>query len=70
LQANWQIPENLNFGHHDYIPGQQICAAYPEPVDIPPEDGPVPPLGTPPQFAGTDLWKPAWSAAFASTRYK
>jgi hypothetical protein len=70
LQPNWQIPANLDYGHLDYMPGEQIIADFPLPVDMPPENGPVPPKGTPVQFTGPKEWKPAWSAAFASTRYE
>jgi Alpha/beta hydrolase of unknown function (DUF900) len=70
LQANWQIPESFNYGHHDYLPGQSVAPAYSVSVDIPPEK-PVPPDNTPPQLAADPkLWKPAFSAAFASTRYQ
>jgi len=69
LQPNWQIPPDFKYGHHDYLPGQQLTASYPEPVSLPPADNTVPPQGTPPQLAGSNLWKPAWSAGFASTRY-
>jgi hypothetical protein len=70
LQPNWQIPKNLDYGHHDYLPGAMLIAGFPLPVDIPPDNGPNEPIGTPQQFAGVNLWKPAWSAAFASSRYK
>lgn len=69
LRPNWQIPANLNYGHLDYMPGQLIVAAFPLPVEIPPDNGPVPPGGTPLQLPGPKQWKPAWSAAFASSRY-
>jgi len=70
LQPNWQIPPNLNYGHHNYLPGQPIPATFPLPTDIPPANAQTPPASTPPALASTDLWKPAWSAAFASTRYR
>ena len=70
LHPGWQIPENLNYGHHNYLPGQQLNAAFPLTVDIPPDNGPVPPAGTPQAVADPKLWKPAWSAAFAASRYK
>lgn len=71
LQPDWQIPENLDYGHHDYLPGQALPGAYSLPVDIPPADGPVPPANTPPPLASDPkLWKPAWSSGFASTRYR
>ncbi|GAC1637203.1 MAG: hypothetical protein NVS9B14_16960 [Candidatus Acidiferrum sp.] len=69
LQANWQIPANCAYGHHNYLPGGPLPAAYALPVDIPPDNGPTPPAGTPPALAGDESWKPAWSAGFASTRY-
>jgi hypothetical protein len=71
LHPNWQIPKTLNYGHHDYLPGQNLVASFPGPVDIPPDGGLVPPNGTPPPLAADPKqWKPAWSAAFASTRFK
>ncbi|HVH71496.1 MAG TPA: alpha/beta hydrolase [Candidatus Dormibacteraeota bacterium] len=71
LEPNWQIPQNLSYGHHHYLPGQSVAPAYSVSVDIPPENGPVPPADTPAQLAADpNLWKPAWSAAFASTRYQ
>jgi hypothetical protein len=70
LQANWQIPENLDYGHHNYLPGQALNGSYALPVDIPPDNGTSPPAGTPGAFSGGDLWKPAFSAGFASTRYR
>jgi len=69
LRPNWQIPSNLKYGHHNYLPGQPVAAAFSLPVDIPPETGTNPPAGTPAPLTSTDLWKPAWSAAFASTRF-
>lgn len=70
LQPNWQIPSSFDYGHHDYLPGQQLNAEYSLPVDIPPDGGTPEPGGTPPSLANGNLWKPAFSAAFASTRYK
>jgi hypothetical protein len=70
LQANWQIPANLDYGHLDYMPGEPIAASYTLPVDIPSEGASIPPVGTPAQLPDAKHWKPAWSAAFASTRYK
>jgi hypothetical protein len=70
LQPDWQIPENLDYGHLDYLPDQPILDAFPLPVDIPPDNGPDPPADTPLQLVEPKQWKPAWSAAFASSRYK
>jgi Alpha/beta hydrolase of unknown function (DUF900) len=66
LRANWQIPDHLNYGHLDYVPGDAIKFFYTLPMDIPPDLGPCPPAGTP---QNVDPWKPAFSAAFASSRY-
>lgn len=70
LHPDWQIPANLNYGHLNYLPSEIIPAGFSLPVDIPPDNGPCPPADTPPPLAGSDQWKPAWSAAFASSRYK
>lgn len=70
LQVNWELPENFGFGHHDYLPPGSITGAYPSSVTIPPDNGTVPPTNSPPPAATPQPWKPAWSAAFASTRYK
>jgi hypothetical protein len=69
LQLNWQIPPLCGYGHHDYLPKGQITDSYPPSVDIPPASGPCqPPL--PPGTPTPNPPKPAWSAAFASTRFK
>jgi len=70
LQANWQIPEILNYGHGNYLPGPLLAASYALPVDVPPVNDQPPPAGTPAVLAANNLWKPAWSAAFVSTRYR
>jgi hypothetical protein len=70
LHPDWQIPANLNYGHHDYLPGQKLIASFPVAVDIPPDDGPNPPVGMSPQIIDPAQWKPAWSAAIATTRFK
>lgn len=69
LQPNWQIPSNLEYGHHSYLPGAPIAATFALPVDIPPDNGSCPPAGTTPLGAPDNQWQPAWSAAFASTRF-
>jgi hypothetical protein len=70
LHPDWQIPPDLDYGHHSYLPQQPITAAFPLPVNIPPGNGPNPPGGTTPPNAPAQQWQPAWSAAFASSRYK
>jgi Alpha/beta hydrolase of unknown function (DUF900) len=70
LQSGWQIPDTFDYGHHNYLPGQVLPDFYKGSLDIPPAR-PLPPDGTPPLLAADpDLWKPAWSAGFASTRYR
>ena len=71
LQSNWQIPVEWGYGHHDYLQDGSLPAdaQFPLPVDIPASGVPRPPVGAPARLAG-DAWKPAWSAAFASTRFK
>jgi alpha/beta hydrolase family protein DUF900 len=70
LQVNWQLPVNLGFGHHDYLPPGPIAGAYPVNVNIPPTNGTVPPTTSPMPPNPPQPWKPAFSAAFASTRFK
>jgi len=69
VHPNWQIPTTFGYGHHDYLPGEKLLADFPGSVDIP-IDGQSPPIGTPQELDDPKQWKPAWSAAFASTRYK
>jgi hypothetical protein len=70
LQPEWMIPDNLNYGHLDYIPGAAIAAQYPLSVEIPPDNGPVPPSSTPSGLQPPAKWKPGWSAGFVSSRYQ
>lgn len=70
LQPNWQIPSNLAYGHKSYLPGQPITATFALPVNIPPDNASYPPAGTAPPGAPDQQWQPAWSAAFASTRFQ
>lgn len=71
LQAQWQIPSEWAYGHHDYLQDGNLPAdaTFALPLEIPPSGVPRPPVGTPAALGG-ELWKPAWSAAFASTRFK
>jgi len=70
LRSGWEIPKPIDYGHLDYIPGKLLPDIYPQPCEIPP-DAPVPPQGTPASMtADKKLWKPAFSAAFATNRYK
>jgi hypothetical protein len=70
LHSGWEIPKQIDYGHLDYIPGKLLPDIYAQPCEIPSE-APVPPQGTPTAMSGdTKLWKPAFSAAFATNRYK
>jgi len=70
LKAGWQIPKELNYGHLDYLPGEDLPDMFPQPCEIPPA-APVPPQATPARMIGNGkLWKPAFSAGFATNRYK
>jgi hypothetical protein len=63
FQAPFEIPNNWNFGHHNYlqidIPPLRIAP----PIDVPPD-------GSPPPAAGVRGWQEAFSAAFCSTRFQ
>lgn len=70
LHSGWQIPKELDYGHLDYLPAQLLPAMFPQPCKIPPST-PRPPQAAPAAIAGnTKLWKPAFSAGFATDRYK
>jgi len=64
FQAPFQLPDNWNFGHGNYlqIDGPPV-AAVPVPADVPPN-------GTPLPSNGDRGWQEAWSAAFTSTRFR
>ena len=71
VKSGWQIPKEMDYGHLDYIPDNPLPASFPPPVDIPPDAGPFPPVGAPDLIRNApELWKPAWSAGFATNRYK
>lgn len=70
LHPGWQIPECFNFGHLNYLPRTALTAKFPQPCDIPPCN-PIAPQGTPAAIApDPEQWKPAFSAGFATWRYK
>jgi hypothetical protein len=71
LHSGWEIPKEMDYGHLDYIPGRQLPVdIFAQPCEIP-SVAPVPPQGTPISMVGNgELWKPAFSAAFATNRYK
>jgi hypothetical protein len=66
FNAPFEIPDNWNFGHGNYLQ-----------IDPPPARPPfiatptvVPPNGSAPPAAGATGWQEAWSAAFSSTRFR
>lgn len=64
FQPPFEIPGNWNFGHGNYL---QIDSPPPPPI-APPTD--VPPPGSAEPANGASGWQEAWSAAFASTRFR
>ncbi len=70
LEPDWMIPDDLDYGHLDYIPGKPIPAKFAQPVNIPPATDPAPPVTTPAALQPPEKWKPAFSAGFVSTRYQ
>jgi Alpha/beta hydrolase of unknown function (DUF900) len=69
---SWQIPDNWEYRHADYLPNNAPAAA----AMAPPAanltlQGPTPaPLGVPPNAPTVAAeWKAAWSAGFVSTRF-
>jgi hypothetical protein len=64
LQAPFEIPDNWDFGHGNYL---QINDPPPCHIAVPVE---VPPDGTDLPCAGAEGWQEAWSAAFTSTRFR
>ncbi len=69
IRAGWQIPDGWGYGHGNYLPDAPVPAVFPVSVDVPSDNPPLPP-GTPAALnAQGNLWQPAWSAAFESTRW-
>ncbi len=64
FRAPFEIPDNWGFGHGNYL---EIDAPPPPPVAFPTD---VPPNGSPKPANGVTGWQPAWTAAFASTRFR
>ena len=64
VRAPFQIPDNWGYGHGNYL---EVDSPPPAPIATPID---VAPNGTPPPGGGTKGWQEAWSAAFASTRFK
>jgi hypothetical protein len=65
FQAPFEIPDNWNFGHGDYL--RIDAPPPPPPVPIPTD---VPPNGSVEPAGGAGGWQEAFSAAFSSTRFR
>ena len=63
FEAPFEIPDKWDFGHGNYLHIDPAPPSVPIPVDVPPK-------GTPPPANGATGWQEAWSAAFASTRFR
>jgi hypothetical protein len=64
FHAPFEIPDNWNFGHGDYL---RIDPPPPPAVALPTD---VPPNGSGEPANGATGWSEAWSAAFSSTRFR
>lgn len=57
--GTWQIPDDWDYGHLDYMPGSDVGPRFPPPLSAPGPDSPVP--------IDQNDWKPSWSAGMVST---
>jgi hypothetical protein len=63
FEAPFEIPDQWNFGHHNYLEVDATNPAIPLPIDVPPQGSPEP-------ANGATGWTEAFSAAFTSTRFR
>ena len=63
FQAPFMIPDNWDYGHHNYLEIDATHPTIPLPVDVPPNGSPEP-------ANSATGWQETWSAAFASTRFR
>ena len=61
----WQIPNDWDYGHLDYLPKEDIGQSFVLPLINPPAEAAVPVDVADPR---NDGWKAAWSAAAAATQ--
>ncbi|MGA2883191.1 MAG: alpha/beta hydrolase [Bryobacteraceae bacterium] len=61
FQSPFEIPDNWDFGHGDYLQMDPPAPSIVVPADVPPNGYPEP---------GTSYWQAAWTAAFSSTRFR
>jgi hypothetical protein len=63
FHAPFQIPDNWEYGHHNYLEVDPTHPQIPVPTDVPAQE-PAKPDG------GATGWTETWSAAFVSTRFR
>lgn len=61
--VSWQIPNDWNYGHLDYLPKDILGPPFPTPISEPGPTSSVPGPQPPPEG-----WKAAWSAGAVSTK--
>jgi len=61
FQAPFEIPDNWDFGHGDYLQLDPPSPSIAAPIDVPPDGSSKP---------GANYWQAAWTAAFVSTRFR
>jgi hypothetical protein len=59
--APYEIPDNWNFDHGDYLQLDPPSPGIVVPTDVPPDGSPEP---------AANYWQAAWTAAFSSTRFR
>jgi hypothetical protein len=70
IHADWQIPDDWNYGHGSYLPSNPLPIQYAPLPYFPPPDMPEPPAFAPPALAGdASLWQPGFSAAIQTSRW-
>jgi Alpha/beta hydrolase of unknown function (DUF900) len=61
FQAPFEIPDNWDFGHGDYLQLDPPSPSIVVPTDVPPDGSSKP---------AANYWQAAWTAAFVSTRFR
>jgi hypothetical protein len=61
FQAPYEIPDNWNFDHGDYLQLDPASPGIGVPTDVPPNGSGEP---------AANYWQAAWTAAFSSTRFR
>lgn len=60
--GTWQIPDDWNYGHGDYLPEDPIMQSIAIPVEAPGQQSSAP--------SHTKGWEPAWSASAVATQVR